>query len=84
MSNSIFKFISAENEAEFNQVSNPQIGEVILVKDTGNMYVYTGSEYIKFTSEDFQNMILEEYNPSSLFIHSYNRYNHDRNIQQAK
>lgn len=84
MSNSIFKFISAENEAEFNQVSNPQIGEVILVKDTGNMYVYTGSEYIKFTSEDFQNMILEEYNPSSLFIHSYNRYNYDRNIQQAK
>lgn len=84
MSNSIFKFISAENEAEFNQVSNPQIGEVILVKDTGNMYVYTGSEYIKFISEDFQNMILEEYNPSSLFIHSYNRYNHDRNIQQAK
>lgn len=84
MSNSIFKFISAENEAEFNQVSNPQIGEVILVKDTGNMYMYTGSEYIKFTSEDFQNMILEEYNPSSLFIHSYNRYNYDRNIQQAK
>lgn len=84
MSNSAFKFISAENEAEFNQISNQQIGEVILVKDTGNMYVYTGSEYIKFASEDFQNMILEEYNPSSLFIHSYNRYNHDRNIQQAK
>lgn len=38
MSNSTFKFISAENEAEFNQISNPQIGEVILVKDTGNMY----------------------------------------------
>lgn len=84
MSNSIFKVISAENESEFNQISNPQIGKVILVKDTGNMYACTGSEYIKFASEDFQNMILEEYNPSSLFIHSYNRYNHDRNIQQAK
>lgn len=87
MSNSIFKVISAENESEFNQISNPQIGEVILVKDTGNMYVCTGSEYIKFASEDsecLQNTTLEEYNPSSLFIHSYNRYNHDRNIQQAK
>lgn len=84
MSNSIFKLISVDNEAAFNQISNPQIGDIIFVRDTRSVYVYTSSEYIKFASEDFQNMILEEYNPSSLFIHSYNRYNHDRNIQQAK
>ena len=84
MSNSTFKFISAENEAEFNQISNPQIGEVILVKDTGNMYVYTESGFIKFTIIDYLDQLEVMHNSSSLFIHSYNRYNHDRNIQQAK
>lgn len=83
----MYTFNSVDNEVALSQVSNPQIGDIIFVRDTRSMYVYYGSRYTKFASEDsecLQNTTLEEYNPSSLFIHSYNRYNHDRNIQQAK
>lgn len=48
------------------------------------MYVYTESGFIKFTIIDYLDQLEVMHNPCSLFIHSYNRYNHDRNIQQAK
>lgn len=66
------------NKSDLSQISDLRVGEIIFSEDTSNLYLYTNHELVKLGPSGVK------YSPDSLFIHSYNRYNHDRNIQQAK
>lgn len=75
---------SINNEPDLSQISDLSIGEVIFSKDTGDLYLYTEHDgLIKYVNYDLDSSKIK-YSPNSLFIHSYNRYNHGRNIQQDK